>query len=282
MIIRCNKCFKVLHAQEVYCTRCGEKSNTVEEYMNHPNDQYLTNFSHMKIGLSLYFFVCFLLNGLLSIMLGVYYYQVIDQTIDFGTIGSNIPIEVLSFSQSYSLFVIGIAASIIYTFYNRKTIFLDIKSSMLQIKTNAKSVFFSLGIFLIGGTTLWFVSPFIQMNAIVPPSLLMYVSQGRISIWIIVVVLVLFAYVEELVFRKMVIEGLDERFLFTDVANFLIMSITYTFFHFLIFLDFSVILPTFIFGILMAIIYRKNKDQFFIGFAFRVTAILIILWITLS
>jgi membrane protease YdiL (CAAX protease family) len=277
MIIRCNKCYKVLHSQEVYCTRCGEQSQLVIDYMKNPSNQYLTEYSHMKIGLSLYFFICFMLNGLISVMLGVYYYQVIDQTIEFGTIGSNIPIEVLSFSQTYALLIIGIAASIVYSLYNRKGIMQDIKVSMHVIKSNTSLMFKSILIFTIGSVGIYGLAQLVQMQAIIPSSFLLYLSEGRVSILQAGIILILFAFIEELVFRKMIIEGLDERYLFGDISTFIIMSLLYAVYHFLVFFDFAMILPTLLFGSLMGLVYRTSKDSFFIGFILRSMFIIVFL-----
>jgi hypothetical protein len=280
MIIRCNKCYKVLHTQEVYCTRCGEKSEVVEHYMKNPTNQYLTEYSHMKIGLTLYFFLCFLLNGLLSVVLGVYYYQVIDQTIDFGSIGSNIPIEVLSFSQTYALLVIGIAATLIYFWYNRRNILQDAKVSIHLVKNDKQKLVKSILVFTAGATSIYFLSQFINMQAIIPSTFILYLNEGRISIVLAMVILILFSFIEELVFRKMIIEGIDERFLLGDIPTFIIMSIVYASFHLLVFLDFIMIIPTICFGILMGIIYRMNKDNFIVGFVLRIIFLVIFLVIS--
>jgi len=248
--------------------------------MKNPTSSYLSDFSQAKIALSLYFFVCFLLNGIISVMLGIFYYQVIDSTIEFSSLGTSFPLEVVAFSQSYGLLVIGVAAGIIYTLFNYKKVGEDFKQAKINIQKNPMMLINSALIFGIMAVMLLILSKMVGMSFLIPKGFADFINHDLVNKFHIGVILMLFSYIEELVFRKVVIDALDERFLLGDFAQFVIMAIIYAFFNFLVFLDYTLILPSLIFGIGMGYLYRYTKDNFAFGFVFRAIFIIIFLVIT--
>jgi len=238
--------------------------------MKNPTMDYLSDFNKAKITLTLYFFICFLLNGAISVMLSVFYHRVIDPSIPLGSIGSNIPLEVLGFSQSYSLLVVGLASLGIFFGVNRKKIMEDLLNVFANIKKRPLSFLRSLIFFSAVVTVSIFATKLFGGRLFISGSFEHYLLEGIVNRWIIFIILGIFSFLEELVFRKIVMDALDERFLLNDATSFLIMAVISAFFQFLVFLDFRMIVPSLLFAIAMGFLYRMNNENFLIGAFFRI------------
>ena len=215
MKIRCRNCYKVLNNDEEWCTRCGAHSEEVEEVMA----SGITPVDESEIGkksVLMYLLFGFVICGALDVLFGVIFNSV-HAGFDLGDVGQSLPIALTSFSSINSLLIVSIVLAPVAFLTNHKDF-----SEYFKIEFNKKTIMnIVLGVIV----SMFFVllTKYTNVNTIVPyfKDFLMnhpeeMLITGSVSTLKILIILILFVVIEEIVFRKAVINWLDQTTLLPD------------------------------------------------------------------
>lgn len=209
MKIRCENCYKVLGLQEEYCTYCGTHSDKIEYCMKTGNYEGGKGY-RLKIGLILFGIIAFFGNGLMSTIFAV----VKDDA------------SRSLFNNSFALFSTSILLAILVIII----FFKDLKNFFWN--GNSKQL---LGGALLG--TIYIVicilaSKLTKATRIIPMYMTDYLFEGHaklfdsgVCIATIVVSLLMVAFVEEVIFRRLLVDALDENTMLSDSMIIIIAGI---------------------------------------------------------
>lgn len=259
MVIRCKNCYKVLHHQERYCTRCGTESEEVIEIMKNGEPE-LSEWHKAKVALILCFIVSFLFTGVFSVILGLLYQRFNPNTIIDDT--GPLPFLLSGFSRSYALLITGLASLFILSIVFYKNWLTDSGGF------NKRNILYSLigGIIFIIGVTLLFK---LAKLHIIPQDIYDYLDNEVVPYSIIIIVLISYAIVEEFL-RGLMLEGVNEVTIWPNYVNVLISGIYSVVFSLLIFFGKDTIIINFLIGLFMGHLYLRNKDNQYQNIIIRV------------
>lgn len=268
MVIRCKNCYKVLHHQERYCTRCGTESPEVVEVMAN-GEPDLSEWHKAKVALVICFIIAFMFTGVFSVVMGVLYQRFNPDVIidDYGLL----PLFLSGFSRGYSLFITGIATLLILSivfFSNWLADFSDY---------HWKDFLYALlgGVILIGG----FIILMQNFNLhIISNYFYEYLSNSVVPYLIILVILFSYAMVEEFV-RKLLIEGINEVTIWPNFITVIISGIFSVVFNLLVFFSVENIIVNAIIGLVMGHLYLRKKENLYLNIIIRIIIISIVILI---
>lgn len=227
MKIRCRSCYRVLNNNEEYCTRCGAHSDEVKELMESgitPIDEVAI----CKHSIISYLLIAFLLNGILNVLFGVIFNS-IHEGFNMGEVGMDLPLAITYFSAANSLLITSLIIVLIAFLLNYKDLvnYIKIKDYKRLILTTCIISVVMVGlVFITKYTDLTFL-PIYYRDYLISPTQDMLL-EGSLSLFKIIVVLISYAFVEEVIFRKALICGFDEGTLLTDTTIIILQTLIST------------------------------------------------------
>ena len=215
MKIRCQSCYRVLNNDEEWCTRCGAHSDEVEQLMK-SGIEPIEEDEIGKRSILFYFLISFLVTGLLDVLFGIIFNSV-HEGHEYGSVGDELPTTIAYFSGINALLLTGILMAGVAFLVNFK----DFKEyCKLQLNKNT-IISLGVGTIIVVGITLLHkftpisVIPYFMKSFLVEPSSDMLIT-GSISTIKILIILFTFAFVEEVIFRKAVINWFDQTTILAD------------------------------------------------------------------
>ena len=285
MKIRCRSCYRVLNNDEEYCTRCGAHSDEVKELM----DSGITPIDEVAVAkqsIIMYLLVAFLLNGILNVLFGIIF-NTIHSGYNYGEVGMDLPLAVTYFSAANSLLITSLIIVFVAFMFNYKDLlaFLKINNKKQFIMTTVIGSVVMVGItFLTKYTDLTFLPIYIR-DYLISPTSDMKLS-GSLNLFKIIVVLLCYAFAEEVIFRKALINGFDEGTLLRDSTIIILQTLISTALSsacFLLlqktsFIDYMwTIGGNLIFHLLMGLNYYFNKRSITSNLLIRLVFILLVI-----
>ena len=227
MKIRCRSCYRVLNNDEEYCTRCGAHSDEVKELM----DSGITPIDEVAVAkqsIIMYLLIAFLLNGILNVLFGVVF-NTIHAGYNYGEVGMDLPLAVTYFSAANSLLITSVIIIFVAFMFNYKDLlpFIKINNKKLFVITTCIGSLVMLGItFITKYTNLTFLPIYIR-DFLINPTVDMKL-EGSLNLFKIIVVLLCYAFAEEVIFRKALINGFDEGTLLRDSSIIILQTLIST------------------------------------------------------
>lgn len=227
MKIRCRSCYRVLNNDEEYCTRCGTHSDEVKELM----DSGITPIDEVAVAkqsLIMYLLIAFLLNGILNVLFGVIF-NTIHAGYNYGEVGMDLPLAVTYFSAANSLLITSVIIIFVAFMFNYKDLlpFLKINDKKQFLITTGVGILVMVGItFITKYTDLTFLPIYIR-DFLMNPTIDMKL-EGSFNLFKIIVVLLCYAFAEEVIFRKALINGFDEGTLLRDSSIIILQTLIST------------------------------------------------------
>lgn len=284
MKIRCRNCYKVLNNDEEWCTRCGAHSEEVEQLM----ELGITPVDESEIGkksILMYLLFAFIINGALDVLFGVVFNSV-NFGYDLGDVGQSLPIALTAFSSINSLLIVSIMLPPVAFLVNHK----DLKE-YFRVEFNKKALYnLILGVLIAAFfvlltkyTNVNFVVPYFKDFLINKPKEMLIT--GSVSTFKIIVILILFAIGEEIIFRKGFINWLDQTTLLPDGIIIDLQTIVSTLLQVLCFLllvstsmdnYLYFIISNLCFNALMGINYYYHNRNIFFNLIIRVVFIVLL------
>lgn len=225
MKIRCQNCYRVLNNNEEYCTKCGAHSEEIAHIMKTgeiPTDEV----SSFKLHLYLYLGIAFLLNGALFVLYGVLFDRMYPGG-EYGEIGDSMPQNITYFSSINALIITSIVMFVLVIILNIKQLAVDYK--VTSIKRALISFVIMAGIsygiiYLTANTNIIsipiYIKDYIQGN--IPNT---DIFESSISYWKIIVVLGLYSFVQEYIFRKHLAAAFDDGTLLSLPMTIILMTL---------------------------------------------------------
>ena len=284
MKIRCRSCYRVLNNDEEYCTRCGAHSDEVKELM----DSGITPIDEVAVAkqsLIMYLLIAFLLNGILNVLFGVIF-NTIHAGYNYGEVGMDLPLAVTYFSAANSLLITSVIIIFVAFMFNYKDLlpFLKINDKKQFLITTGVGILVMVGItFITKYTDLTFLPIYIR-DFLMNPTIDMKL-EGSFNLFKIIVVLLCYAFAEEVIFRKALINGFDEGTLLRDSSIIILQTLISTILTsacFLLlqktsFVDYIwTIGGNFIFHLLMGLNYYFNKRSIASNLIIRLIFIILV------
>lgn len=213
MKIRCKNCYRVLDRNEEYCKSCGEHSEAMKQAM------ITGNFSggpldRLKIGLILFFTLAFLGNGIIMTLLAVIKE---DATMSL-------------YNRSYAMIFSSVIAFIVIIIIHSK----DLKDFLWNGNNQQLLGAVILGTIFIVMTCL--LPKLTSFTQVLPTYLIDYFQSGK-AVWfsgestslaLILLSLILIAIVEEIIFRRLLVDALDDATLLSDTSIIILVGIIST------------------------------------------------------
>lgn len=215
MKIRCQSCYRVLNNDEEWCTRCGAHSDEVEKLMK-SGIEPIEEDEIGKRSVLFYFLIAFVVTGLVDVLFGVIFNNV-HTGFDYGAVGQDLPVAIAYFSAINALVITGIIMAGVAFLINAKD-FKDYFRFTFEKRTII-SLLIGIGvvavIVLLHKFTPISVIPYFFKDYLVNPTVDMQL-EGSLSIIKILIVLLSYAFVEEVIFRKAVINWFDQTTILAD------------------------------------------------------------------
>ncbi len=264
MKFRCKNCFKVLNKNEEYCTSCGEHSEEVAAYMAESKHE-LDSIAKLKLSLIMYLAIAFLGTGVLMITFAVI------QNKNSSTYDMNACKGISFLISSIVLFIVMIAVN-----------FKELKLMLFNGTTKQLGAALLVGILVMG---IIGVLHYLSVNTRVIPNYMVDFLNGTIIFevdgnWMssttLLISLLFSIVVEEIVFRKRLIDALDDETLLGDTAIVIISAIIATILDFMWLMSTETIITMFILNMAMNGIYMNTNRSIGINIILRVILICII------
>ena len=215
MKIRCQSCYRVLNNDEEWCTRCGAHSDEVEKLMK-SGIEPIEEDEIGKRSVLFYFLIAFLVTGLVDVLFGVIFNNV-HAGFDYGAVGQDLPVSIAYFSAINALVISGIIMAGVAFLINAKD-FKDYFRFAFEKRTIV-SLLIGIGVItvivLLHKFTPISVIPYFFKDYLINPTIDMQL-EGSLSIIKILIVLLSYAFVEEVIFRKAVINWFDQTTILAD------------------------------------------------------------------
>ena len=227
MKIRCRSCYRVLNNDEEYCTRCGAHSDEVKELM----DSGITPIDEVAVckqSIISYLLIAFLLNGILNVLFGVIF-DTIHKGYNYGEVGTDLPLAVTYFSAANSLLITSLVILFVGFMFNHKDLlpFLKINGRKnFIVYTSIVTVIMVGFAFLTKYTNLTFLPIYFRDYLIEPTADMKLV--GSLDLFKIIIILVCYSLVEEVIFRKALINGFDQGTLLRDSSIIILQTLIAT------------------------------------------------------
>lgn len=259
MKIRCKNCYKVLNPNEEYCTYCGEHSEQIAKAMR-TGDYGGGAEQKLKISFLVFVLIAFLGTGIISVVLAAIQ----------GTAYNDI------YKKANALLITSVVTLIVMVIINYK----EFKDYFWN--GNLKQF---LGCSVIGILTIIIVcslSLISRYTTIYPTEYVTYFTSGKArwfsggqtNIFLTVLTYSMIAFVEELLFRRMFIDALDENTMLSDPAIILIGGIVGTALDFAWIMSPEVLVCSFIINLVMTGIYANSNRSVILNVVLRIAIII--------
>ena len=287
MKIRCKNCYRVLNNDEEYCTRCGEHSEEIEHIMKNGivvDDEVAIGKRHLGI----YFLIAFLINGIINVIFGIFFDSLFEGY-NYGGIGTDLPLAITYFATANSLFYTSIIVFLTFIAISLKDF-----NKNFEIKNKRKFalslLIFSiimLGLVLITRFTSFSFVPLYIKEFLMNPSSEMLLPNS-FNLFKVIIILLLFSFTEEIVFRKSLMMAFDEGTLLPDSIIVVLQALISTVFYIIVFLIFQksafidlllCTIASFIFNVILGINFYLNDRKIFNNLIVRFVFIIFILLI---
>lgn len=284
MKIRCKNCYRVLNLDEEYCTRCGEHSEEIAYILKNGIVPY-NPVKQFKKMLFLYLGIAFLLNAVFGIVMALVYVAK-NTNIELGETGTVLPTAMKLFTSLNSLLISGLILFVIILILEWQKIKTEIR------EVDSKSFIISLvwGLLLIcvftfitKVTDISFIPPLFKEYILNPNKAFLSVEQ--FGLFKIVPVMIMYAFIEEYIFRKSLYEALDDATLMKSTQMMVIGTFSGVLLDFLWFGFFNsgsftnillILFSSFIIQYTMSIFYFVNKKNIVFNVIFRIVLYLLI------
>lgn len=285
MKIRCKNCFRVLNNDEEYCTRCGEHSDEIKHIMTNGiilDDEVAIG----KKNLAIYFLIAFLVNGIINVIFGILFDSLFEGY-NYGGIGTDMPLAITYFATSNSLFYTSIIAFLTFFTLSLKDFYKNFEIKNLSKFFITLQIFavVMLGLVLITKFTAFSFVPTYIKEFLVSPSSEMLLANS-FNLFKVIVILVLFAITEEIVFRKSLMMAFDEGTLLPDSIIVILQALISTVFYIIVFLIFQksafidlllCTIASFVFNVILGINFYFNDRKIFNNLIVRIIFIILLL-----
>lgn len=267
MKIRCKNCYKVLKPNEEYCTSCGEHSAQIAEciktgdYGPQPVDKFKTAFI-------LFLILGFLGNGVIMTILAV---------------NSNNATSTL-YNKSNALFFSSILTFIVLAIVCKKSF-----QDYLWNKSY-KNFMSTLVIAIFVGAISILLSKIFSFTKILPDYAVTYLQSGEASfikgketnILFLLISFLLVAFNEELIFRRLLIDALDDATLLSDQAIIIVATIVGTLLDFSIVMCKETVLVTLMINYVCSSFYAHTNRSVGMNLLLRFALIFIVVFMNLN
>lgn len=259
MKIRCDNCYRVLDRNEEYCKSCGAHSERMKQAMETGNYGG-TIVERFKITMLIFFILGFLGNGLL--MIGIAMIRK-DSSTDL-------------YKSTYSLLVSAAVCAAATVVVNK---------DLISFKWNGTKQQF-LQCMLIGLFTLIVVSLFsylTRFTRVIPNIFTDYLHSGSAR-WftgrdsnasLIMLALVLVMLTVEVVFRRLLIDVLDDSTMLSDPMVILVSGLLGAIAEFALLMSIEIIITSLIINFVMAWIYINSNRSIILNILIRLVIIII-------
>lgn len=261
MKIRCKKCFHVLKPQEEYCTSCGEHSSEIEQLMKTGYVE-VSEKDKLKTALFVYLFSAIIGNGIYMIILGIIQKEAINTYVDL-------------FCQSHSLLISSIITLAIYLILYRK----ELKDMVLTGTGKQLASASIIGVLLIATCILF--SLLSEATRVLPLNITTYLSsgaatlfgEGDTNVFKILISYIFVAVVQEIVFRRRVIDALDNETLWGETAILIGSALLGTFLDLMWNMSLNIIIVSLIMNLTLSGIYMYTNRNVGITILIRILLI---------
>ena len=265
MKIRCKNCFKTLRNNEEYCTYCGEHSEEVEALMKKGTAD-IDSTTKLKLALVLYLALGFVGTGIFMIVFTLVYRKVGTDTWDF-----NVNANSLLITSLVLLFVLLLT-------YGKELKSMIFNGNIYQLAS-------SMLIGAIMVVAIFFLSKITSFTKVVPDYMTDYINggdrynqenNGLFSIVCMYVSMFSVIIVEEIVFRRRLIDALDDDTLLNDKLVLIISALFATFLDFIWVMSVETLLMSFAINIVMSLIYMNTNRSIGVNVLLRVILITLV------
>lgn len=267
MKIRCQNCYKVLKKNEEYCTHCGEHSDEVAMYMAEGKHE-LDATAKFKLSLIIYLCIAFAGTGVLMITFALVQNKLAN------TYDSNI-------CKALSFIITSIVLFLVLVVINFK----EIKTMLFN--STIKQLLLSLLIGMVAISIIVISSKLAFFLRIVPNYMLDFINDEivlstdvmNVSNIGVIIALLLSVVSQEIIFRRRLIDALDEDTLLGDKAVVIVSALVGTFLDFIWIMSIETIIMVFLLNILMSAIYINTNRSIAINIFLRMILICMVILI---
>lgn len=259
MKIRCDECYRVLDRNEEYCKSCGAHSERMKRAME--TGYYGgTLGERFKVTLLLFFILAFLGNGLLMVAIAMIRQ---DSSTDL-------------YKSTYSVLVSGAVAAAAIIVVNRDLISLGWNGTKAQFLKC-----FIIGLLMIGIVSM--LSYLTDFTRVIPNIYSDYLHSGSAR-WfsgrdsnatLIILALIFQILIQEVVFRRLLIDTVDDTTLLGDVNVIIISGLLGAVADFAIFMSVETIITSLIINFVMAGIYINSNRSIILNILLRFIIIIV-------
>lgn len=267
MKIRCKKCYKELDLLEEYCTNCGEHSLRIKEAMR-TGDYGPNALDKVKTALIIFFFTAFLANGIL---------QVIFAKIEDTSVTT-------MYNKMNALFYSSIICFLVVSIVYRK----DILKSLFN--GSSKELLLSFLIGIVFSSIIIFLHLLFKYTKVLPISFCNYLesesavlyNNSRENVLFIILAYFLVIIVEEYLFRRILIDAIDESTLLSDLMIILISGLIGTVLDFAWIMSVETLIISLLSSLFFSAIYIYTNRSILVNIILRILTILTIILILIK
>lgn len=259
MKIRCKNCYRVLDVNEEYCKSCGTHSEQMAKAMT-TGDFSGGPIERFKTGLGLFLLLAFLGNGIIMTI--------------FAVIDENATQDL--YNRSSAMIFSSIITFIVITAVHYR----DLKDWLWN--GNKKQLLQVCGIGVVFLAIVTLLPLLSDVTYVLPKYLCDYLASGNAKwfsseitcIFLIVVALVLIAFVEEVVFRRLLIDTLDDATLLGDMAIILLTGLISTILDFSWLMAPETLITSFLIHSFLSGVYANTNRSLGMTLLFRILIII--------
>lgn len=264
MKIRCTKCYKVLEPLEEYCTNCGEHSEKIALSMKYGSSEN-KDITKLKISFIVFALCAFLATG-------------IFQTI-FAVISNDATSSI--YNRLNGMFFSSILTGIILIIINRKAF----NNSL--INTNIKTILSASLLCVFIGCIVVISNLLTDFTCFIPNYIRDYllsddvtiINNSIINVSTIIISFILVTLSEEILFRKLFIDYLDENTLLSDLLVIIFSSILATLLDFAWLMSVETLLLSFVLNTFLSCCYIYTNRSTLPNIILKLTIVLTIIFI---
>lgn len=265
MKIRCKNCFKTLRPNEEYCTYCGERSEEVAQLMKKGVSD-IDSTTKLKLALVLYGILGFVGTGIFIVVFSLLYKKVGTSTMDF-----NVNANSLLVTSLVLLFVLLIT-------YSK-----ELKSMMFN-----GNIYMFGSTLLVGGISIvaiFLLSKISSFTKVVPSYMTEYINggdrylqenNGLFSIACMYISMIAVVVVEEIVFRRRLVDALDDDTLLSERWVLVIAALFSTFLDFIWVMSIETLFMSFIINLIMTLIYMNTNRSIGVNILLRIILVTLV------
>lgn len=265
MKIRCKNCFKTLRPNEEYCTYCGEHSNEVAELMK-KGVADIDSSTKLKLALVLYLALAFVGTGIFMVVFTLIYRKLGTSTWDFNVSANSIMITSI---------VLLLVLCITYSKELKSMIF---NGTIYQLGGSLL-----IGAIMIAG--MFLLSKITTFTKIVPSYMTDYINggdrllvenNGIFSIILMYISMVAVIICEEIVFRRRLIDALDDDTLLNEKLILVLGAVFATILDFMWIMSLETLLMSLVLNFVMTLIYMNTNRSIGINIILRVILVTLV------